>query len=34
MSYIHRIPLSKRFTGCESTWLWNCMRTETNICSM
>ena len=34
ISYIYCIALSKRFTGCVSTWLWNCMRTETNICSM
>ena len=34
ISHIHRIALPKRFTGCVSTWLWNCMRTEANICSM
>jgi len=34
ISYIHRIVLSKLFTGCVSSWLWNCMRTETNIFSM
>jgi len=33
-SYIHRIVLSKRFTGCVPTSLWNCMRTKTNIFSM
>jgi len=34
ISYIHRIALSKCFTGYASTWLWNCMRTKTNIFSM
>jgi len=34
ISHIYYIALSKRFAGCVSTWLWNYMRTETNICSM
>ena len=31
---VYRITLSKRFAGCISTELWNCMRTKINICSM
>jgi len=27
----HRL---KRFIGCTSAWLRNCMRTKTNICSV